>query len=68
MHGQVYFHLCSMQVPRTSMIVISQINGLHPSCLDIKSKGMRHTFIFARKSTDVRCEMFISIYIENQCI
>ena len=44
---------------------ISQVNGLPPSCLDIKSKGMRHTFIFARKSTDVRCEMLISIYIKT---
>ena len=53
------------QVPRPSAIVYSQVNGLHLSCLDIKSKIMCHIFIFARKSTDVRCEMFISIHIKN---
>ena len=46
-------------------LFISQVNGLHPSCPDIKSKGMRHSFTFARKCTDVRCEMFISIYIKT---
>ena len=58
--------LCSslQQVPRSRMI-ISQVNGLHPSCLDIKSKGTRHIFIFARKSTDIRCEMFMSIHIKK---
>ena len=27
---------------------------------------MNHIFIFARKSTDVRCEMFISIHIKKK--
>ena len=47
------------------MIVISQVNGIHPSWLDIKSKRIGHIFIFARKSTDVRCEMFIAIHINK---
>ena len=50
------------QVPRHVMIVN------FTSCLDLKS-DIRNTqyFIFVRKSTDVRGEMFISIRI-NQCI
>ena len=29
---------------------------------------MRHTFVFARKLTNVRCEMFIFIYIKKQIV
>ena len=56
------------EIPRPSMIVHFTSYGLHPSCMDIKSKGTRQMFIFARKSTDVRCKMFISFHIKNQYI